>query len=283
MVSSQNPAKVDFEPNANGYSARNAWGLAKAARLAYQMPDTIAQTLKTWGNFPNFRFFSGRETQAYLMGNDDLAVLAFRGTQSDNLRDWMTDAKILLVPGCSGKVHAGFLEGVNWIWTDLLRELPRFRQNNQRLFVTGHSLGAALATVATAKLQEAKQPVDGLYTFGSPRVGDKKFADAFDQVFGQRAFRLVNNNDVVTRVAPRAMNYSHVSRCLYFDAKSKLQDDIVFWEKFLEGMRGNMDDFLKPGLDNFKDHDMGIYEKNVSVNLNFKLTTNKPRWVQKLL
>jgi triacylglycerol lipase len=280
MDSSQNP---DFDSKASGYSTRNALGLAKAARLAYQMPDAIAKAVKDWGDFTNFHFFSARETQAYLAGNDELVVLAFRGTQSDHLRDWMTDAKILLTSGCGGKVHRGFFEAVNWVWPELLLQLPKFRQNNQRLLVTGHSLGAALATLTTAKLREVNQPVDGLYTFGSPRVGDKKFADHFDAAYSTKTFRFVNNNDVVTRIVPRAMAYSHVSRCLYFDAKRKLQDDILFWEKFLENVQGSMDDFLKPGLDTFKDHDMGLYENNLRANLTFKLTTDKPRWVQKLI
>lgn len=282
LDSSPPPVDFNFELNA-GYSTHNALMAAKVTRLAYQMPDAIAQTVTSWGNFPNFHFFSGYDTQASLLGNSELIVLAFRGTQSTNLRDWMTDARIFLTPSCGGKVHTGFLAAINWIWPELVTQLAKFRQNQQQLFITGHSLGAALATLAAAKLPEVQQPVDALYTFGSPRVGDKGFADRFDATCGPKAFRFVNNNDVITRVAPRALNYSHVSRCLYFDAKGKLQDDILFWQKFLETVQGSMDDFLKPGFNVCQDHDMDLYEKNVLANLDFKLTTDKPQWVQKLL
>ncbi len=283
MASSQNLPIVDFDLTANNYSARNAFRLAKAARLAYQMPDAIAKEVKTWGNFPNFQFFSAGETQAYMVGNDELIVLAFRGTESNNLRDWMTDAKILFVHGCGGQVHQGFAEAIKDVWSDLITQLAQFRSNQQRLLITGHSLGAALATLAAAKLHEVNQSVDGLYTFGSPRVGDKKFVDCFDAAFSHKAFRFVNNNDVVTRVAARLMGYSHVGRCLYFDAKGKLQDDILFWEHFLANVQGSMDDFLKPGLDFCKDHDMGLYEKNLLASITFTLKTDQPRWVQKLI
>jgi triacylglycerol lipase len=273
----------NFDPYAKGYSSANALWLAKAARLAYQPPEVIAQQVQTWGDFSHFQFFTAGHTQAYLAGHDDLIILAFRGTETRCLPDWMTDAKILLVPSLGGRVHRGFLEAINLVWKDVVTRLAAIRTNNQRLFITGHSLGAALATLAAAKLQELNEPVDGIYTFGSPRVGDKKFADKFDAALGSRNFRIVNNNDVVTRVAPRECGYSHVSRCLYFDAKNKLQDDILFWEKFLETVRGSMNDFLKPGFDTFKDHDMGLYENHVLTNIDFKLTTDKPRWVQKLM
>lgn len=50
----------------------------------------------------------------------------------------------------------------------------------------------------------------GLYTFGQPRTGDREFARKPDADFEQQTFRYVNNNDIVTRVPFRAMNYSHV-------------------------------------------------------------------------
>lgn len=259
----------NFAPFSTGYNPLNALWSGKAARLAYQNLDSIkAVTVKQW-EFGDFHFFNTGETQAYMIANPDLVVLAFRGTESSNLRDWMTDAKIRMVTGCGpGRVHRGFLAAIDHIWDEVLTTLTKFRKDDQPLLLTGHSLGAALATVAAAKLKVSGLPVNALYTFGSPRVGNAAFAEWFNADFRLKAFRFVNNNDVVTRVPPRSFGYSHVGTFLYFDVLGKIHSDIRFWDKFLESVKGGIDDFLKPGPDTFKDHDMGLYEKNLLLNVN---------------
>ena len=68
------------------------------------------------------------------------------------------------------------------------------------VWVTGHSLGAALATLATIRLTNDGIPVNGLYTYGCPRVGEVKFRSLFEENVTARAYRLVNNNDIVARI-----------------------------------------------------------------------------------
>ena len=66
------------------------------------------------------------------------------------------------------KVHRGFNAALKSVWTDVVAEIRRLRTNNQTIWVTDHSLGGALATLAAARLQlEDKIPVSGLYTFFS--------------------------------------------------------------------------------------------------------------------
>ncbi len=256
----------NFDPYATGYSALNARWLAKCAILAYQNKLAIEAVAQEW-EFDRCEFFDCQDTQAFIIRNDDLIVIAFRGTQTDCWRDWMTDAMIAFVPGPFGKVHKGFAAGLDCIWSQLTSTLAQFRNNNQSLFITGHSLGAALATLAAARLQTAGQLVQGVYTFGCPRVGDQAFCRGFNQAFKGKAFRFVNNNDVVTRIAPRTFGYDHAGYCLYFDSKGKLQTEIYYWNEFLDRIQGSMDDFLKPGLDQVNDHDMGAYERNLLTNI----------------
>lgn len=254
-----------FEPQAIAYSPINAIGLAQAARIAYLNQFAIASTVHTW-QFTNFHFFEQRATQAFMMGNDKVIILAFRGTEACCLKDWMGNADIVTVKACGGRVHRGFSLGLEAIWQEILIQLQRFRTNNQTLFITGHSLGAALATLAAAKLPAVGQAVQGLYTFGSPRVGCPEFAHAFNQSFKNRTFRFVNHNDLVTRVALRSLGYDHVGKCLYFDAEGRLHEEIEFWHQFLDTVKGGMADFLNDcGI--VSDHGMDEYERNLIFNM----------------
>jgi triacylglycerol lipase len=254
-----------FEPKAIAYSPVNAVGLAQAARLAYLNPFNITSTAHLW-DFPRCQFLERNHTQAFMMGNEEVIILAFRGTECRCIKDWMTDSDITFVRESGGRVHRGFSFGLDSIWSDILMNLQNFRTNNQALFITGHSLGGALATLAAAKLQAFGYPVQGIYTFGSPRVGDMEFFNHFSQIFPDRAFRFVNNNDVVTRIAPRSFGYKHVGQCLFFDSEGNLHYEIDAWNKFLDNVKGGMEKFLNDcGL--VSDHDMAKYENNLVFNM----------------
>jgi hypothetical protein len=72
---------------------------------------------------------------------------------------------------------------------------------NREVIVTGHSLGGAVATLIAAYLR-AEKNINKimLYTFGSPRVGDRVFAEHFSKTFSFPCFRIVNNNDIVPKI-----------------------------------------------------------------------------------
>ena len=77
--------------------------------------------------------------------------------------------------------------------------------NSSKIFITGHSLGAGLATLAAlhiAKIAENKKinPSIQLYTFASPRVGDEKFASHFDNFNKLESFRIINSEDLIQSV-----------------------------------------------------------------------------------
>lgn len=131
-------------------------------------------------------------------------------------------------------------------------------------------MGGALATLAVAKLRyENDKPIYGLYTFGQPRAGNRDFERTFNSDFKTRAFRFVNNNDVVPRIPLRLMKYSHVGTFIFFDQDGNIHSDMGWWYRLLDNFTGRIEDFLKPGTDGIKDHDMAKYvanlEKNISI------------------
>lgn len=258
-----------FQANMTSYAPQNAYALSEAARLAYETDHAkLISMAKSWG-FGRVTPLSAKETQCFVASNSDMLIVAFRGTEPTNLKDWLTDARIKYSPGpFNSKVHHGFKKALQDIWPALLQELATQQTNGQSLWMTGHSLGGALATLCTAYLRHQgfsandpkDKPVFGTYTFGCPRVGNGDFAQKLNQDSGSRMFRFVNNNDIVTRVAPRVLNYSHVGKFLYFNADgSKLEIDPGYWYRFLEKVKGVFDDFGDLGPDAFKDHFMDVY------------------------
>lgn len=146
------------------------------------------------------------------------AWCAFRGTQPDSLKDMANDARAWPRdwPG-GGKVHAGFARA--WLGTGpepgLAAQVAQWlaQRGPARLVVTGHSLGAALATLCAAEHARAE-----LVSFGSPRVGNADFAACFA---GRQARRHVDCCDVIARIPPEPL-YAHVGALHYYDRHGRL-------------------------------------------------------------
>ena len=255
---------VLFESQATAYSLNNAYWLAQAAQIAYQDKATIQPVVAKLG-LNQFEFLSRRDTEGYIAANDDIIIVAFRGTEPTHLRDLLVDAQFHKVQGPLGEVHRGFLGGFNLVKDDLLSAIQRLRDKShpQSLWCTGHSLGGALVVVAAAQLLVDGHTVNGLYTFGQPRVGDETFANECAHRLAGQYVRFVNNNDSVTRVAPRALGYAHAGEVRYIDTDGQIQADIGFWDRFLERVKGRMEDFLRPGTDGLKDHSMRRYVDHI--------------------
>ena len=197
------------------------WGaalsLACASKLSYE-PRTVVEAMATqsWG-FEEVEFFGNGETHAFFAQTSDVALLAFRGV--DSLGDWLEDFRIDLVasPYGDGKVHRGFLEGYKAFRAHIrgARGLASFEK---RLWITGHSLGGALATLAMADLTGISRRFTGAITYGQPRIGNDEFKRQFAEKAGNRFFRFVNDEDLITRIPP---GWKHVGQAIYFDEAGK--------------------------------------------------------------
>jgi hypothetical protein len=179
---------------------------ADAAIASYSAPASSAAALPSLA----LQFFNQAETQAFLASSPTQLLLVFRGTEPDNLRDWYTDAEALLVRSSAspGHVHQGFHRALDAVWHPIQTALAAAQAAapSRPLLVTGHSLGGALAVLAASRLT---YPDFDLITFGQPRCGDKDFANACQARFGARYTRLVNDKDIVPRVAPFTGGYRH--------------------------------------------------------------------------
>ncbi|MGO9467503.1 MAG: lipase family protein [Isosphaeraceae bacterium] len=208
---------------------RNALFLAGACDLAYyDEPEGCRRFREELGL--EVRLISADNTQVYVGGNDQAVVVAFRGSQApttlDGVKDWLlTNANnyLILPEGRSGtdfaaagvgaRFHRGFLEALEMVWGPLSAMINQeLKAKDRPLWVTGHSLGGALALLAAWRFQRNFLPVSAVVTFGAPMVGNKAASDAFEREFPAKIFRYVDIEDVVPllpSVSLVANAYSH--------------------------------------------------------------------------
>jgi triacylglycerol lipase len=202
------PARLD--PGAPGWSAQNAWWLIELSRLIYKVDPQARQDELKMAGFQEIPLMLQELAQASVIwptppAEASFAAVVFRGTH--DLTDVRTDGKIELKPWSGpGLVHEGFEESLDSIWADLAGILSGEPFSRIPILFTGHSLGAALATLAAARRVQEQQPPSAVYTFGSPRVGNAAFAAS---LAGVPVYRVVDGRDIITHV-PLPLLYAHV-------------------------------------------------------------------------
>jgi pimeloyl-ACP methyl ester carboxylesterase len=209
----------------------NALFLAKACDLAYY-PEAEG--------VPRFRSELGLEarlisvdnTQVYVAEDDRSIVVAFRGSEApttlDGLKDWLlTNANnYLILPegragtdfaaaGVGARFHRGFLDALGMVWEPLLAAVDAAQKAKERpLWVTGHSLGGALALLAAWRLQRSFMAVQEIVTFGAPMVGNEAASQAFAREFPGKIFRYIDLEDVVPHLPTVSLIANAYTHCL---------------------------------------------------------------------
>ncbi|MFD5320421.1 lipase family protein [Streptomyces sp. NPDC127098] len=266
-----------FDHGARAYSVPHAYALAQASDLAYKDQSTIEDQARNWG-FDQVRHHESRftppfpleDTQAYTAASDRMIVTAFRGTEPAQIKDWLSDSTTPPWPGYGGTgyVHYGFGEALDSVWPDVRNAVAELRDNGQTVWFTGHSLGGALAMLAGARmyLEDPRLLADGVYTYGQPRACDLTLADAYNQGFGQRTYRFVNNNDIVPQVPPEPA-YTHVKELRYIDSKGRIHDSVPLLTGLADRARGLTADAFAPASDGVRDHSIKRYLEALEKNL----------------
>lgn len=217
--------------SSEGRDDHNALFLATACDLAYLPQDQGAAEFAAKLGL-NAKLISVDNTQCYLAENDSVIVLAFRGSEMpnsiDGFKDWLlTNAKNFLVlpagqigtdfvaAGVGARFHRGFMESLNEIWEPLIAAVDEAVSRKDRpLYITGHSLGGALALLASWRLQRQMINVHNVYTFGAPMVGNDIAAKAFEKEFPHRIFRYVDGGDMVPKLPTVSMFSNEYWHCL---------------------------------------------------------------------
>lgn len=175
--------------------------LGLLSKTAYEDDHEMMKFLAQGMGFEECQIFKMANSAAYALIGDEVVVIAFRGTEFTSLSDWQTDAytKFKLVPGV-GRMHSGFYNA----YEDVRRDVEHTLRNHEgkKIWLTGHSLGGAMAVVCAVQLNRKNLGRPHIVTFGQPRVGDNSTARWIDGKFFRKYQRIVNDNDIVPRLPP---------------------------------------------------------------------------------
>lgn len=172
---------------------------AKLSNQAYQTPEVATKLFKKLG-FTDTTFYFHKGSNVYVTQNADDIVVVCRGTEVKEWSDVRADLSINLYPSRSGKgkVHRGFRTYTDLVWEAVREELSK--AHTKTLWLTGHSLGAAMATLMARRcvMQGDIATPAALFTYGSPRVGNRTYINEFNTKLVHH--RWVNDGDIVTKV-----------------------------------------------------------------------------------
>jgi hypothetical protein len=189
------PVALTFHPDDASFNRANALYLAHASDVAYHRAPAAAVADRLGLKTVAFRSKVTR-TRGFLGLCDTHAVLAFRGTEPVTVPNWVTDVVTRLVERVEyqGRVHQGFSSVLRRSWGRIEAILDEV--GDRPLFLTGHSMGGALAVLTACRLAKRGRAPVATYTFGAPRFGDTAFCAGYSLP----TYRVVNRLDLVPEI-----------------------------------------------------------------------------------
>jgi triacylglycerol lipase len=233
---------------------------AHLSELAYKDIKDVEEEFAQLGFVAHF--FNNKGSQAYLLKNAHDLIVVCRGTQPTEFADIAADLDARMVPSSTGigHVHKGFKTSVDNIWPELEEQLKTFGKT-RTVWCTGHSLGAAMATLLAYRLQRTEDCPNpqALYTYGSPKVGNNKYVKQIESI-GLLHFRFVNNADIVARVP--VWPYRHFGGMYYLNHWGNLRGPTA-WQVTKDVWRGFVVGLKKKEINFFSNHAIGKYSEHL--------------------
>ena len=225
-----NPNAFDnFKPELTNFTIENARALMWFSQLAYETgrPETIRSVASASWGFDSVSPFARRqvgiptnfETCGIIGERPNALVLAFAGTDPAVWENLATDFDIEINEGSN--THHGFQAALEGVLPEVDQAILASQQGGKPLFITGHSLGAALAALAARHAVDVRGVVRAVYVFGMPRVGGEQFRADYQAKLGSITYRLVHGLDIVARIPRSGSDYRHVGCLLQCESGKK--------------------------------------------------------------
>lgn len=232
-------------------------------------------------NVPGIQF--GDQTLLYAYGDGNLAqrtniyhsdslgiIVAYEGTNISSLVSIVHDIDAIpVLPNfdfglpLGAKVFNGWQVAFDATWFQVKQGLADAiaKYPNDSIIVTGHSLGAAIAALASLATDQAfPDKIKEVIVYGPPRVGNPIFADAYDKVFLGKYTGVSNGQDWVYNVPTREMEYRHSTGIVWINPANSTSWTYFDQQEPVDGPDSVPLEPFRPGtlrLD-FDDH-QGIY------------------------
>jgi len=190
---------------------------------------------------------------------DKRICVVFRGSES--LSDWYYDLYVIKKQIKDDVwVHGGFYKQLhdNDVYKNIVQHIKTQLETHPdyTIYVTGHSLGAALATLFGYLLSDEIENNITVVSFASPRVGNSSWKKSFEEKSNLTHYRITNCRDVIT--AFPLYNYKHVGKNIR-----------LFEDKYSIFMDYNDDSFYDYTILrcwSANDHNSELYYKHLLVN-----------------
>ena len=229
---------------------RKAAYLSKLCELAYKDKAYLTQKIEK-KNVTTFKWFESSMTQAFLFYDSFEIILVFCGTKGLYDSPWLNVAVSGVQYQNKNKIHLGFALAADSIYNEIITYIA---SNNLkgRITCTGHSRGAAIATIIAHRIK-----AEELFTFGSPKVGNANFCDTLEAIH----YRFINNNDIVTML-PLGM-YKHSGYPIYLNYYGELRGNSPL-QRIKDFKRGKKRARRKEEPFTFRfDHSISLYRKKI--------------------
>lgn len=239
---------------------------AKLSNVSYK---TI-QDMET--QFPEYSisFHSKKGADIYILENDHDIIIVCRGTEVHQKSDIKADLNIRRMSATQGKIHTGFNSYVNHVWAPAVEHAQRAKTACKNIWITGHSLGGAMATLMAERFACAPlcQTPSAVFTYGSPRVGNRKFINHFNALSFTH-HRWVNDGDIVTKV-PFAPLFYHCGIMHHINAEGTVtvnyeRNNTI--QKMIRLFTGRY--FINNMLGDVKDHSSNLYTMYLHAAMKF--------------
>lgn len=198
--------------------------------LPHEFPKNVGAVSQKYPDISEVKFLKNSTINsggfvAYDKKQDEIIVV-FRGTEPWSIKNWITDLDTLTTnyDACSGcLVHEGFYSSYLSLKAQLFTTLSKLLSEHPKAkkSVTGHSLGGAIAVHAALDIANQYGPIDSFFTFGQPRVGNRQFAQYFNEKMERSSpFRVTHQRDPVPHVPTEIQGFVHQDTEVFYNFDS---------------------------------------------------------------